>query len=404
MTIKTAQHPSTNSSIPALLVFVAGVSAALHVWKLPPALPILQESLALTLTQAGWLMAVFQLAGMLFGLLFGLFVQRLGVKQSIVLGLILLSSASLLGALMHNLIGLLFFRIIEGFALLLVSMSAPSLIRQLAPQGRLNFLLALWSAYFPVASMLSLLFGSIILQYIPWTGLWFGAGGLSLCMAVVLWIQLSSVQLPAEIASQPWHTTKHLIKTTLRLKAPWLLSISFALYSSQWMGVVSFLPVIYHEAGASAALIGILSASIAGLNIFGNLLAGRLLQQGVTAQWILISTFIIMLLMAFIAFGLNLGSWPQFVAIFLFSGLGGMIPATLFNVAVRVAPNPSALPIVVGLQQQWSSLGQFLGPILAAVVVTAYGWDILWYLTGSLAIFGIICSYWLCKTVESTHH
>ena len=49
---------------PALLVILAGVVAALHVGKLPPAIPVLQEALGLTLVQAGFLLSLVQLAGM----------------------------------------------------------------------------------------------------------------------------------------------------------------------------------------------------------------------------------------------------------------------------------------------------------------------------------------------------
>ena len=49
---------------PALVVILAGVVAALHIGKLPPAIPVLRESLGLTLVQAGFLLSLVQLAGM----------------------------------------------------------------------------------------------------------------------------------------------------------------------------------------------------------------------------------------------------------------------------------------------------------------------------------------------------
>ena len=53
---------------PALLVVLGGVSAALHVGKLPPALPVLQQALGVTLLEAGFLLSLVQLAGMSLGL------------------------------------------------------------------------------------------------------------------------------------------------------------------------------------------------------------------------------------------------------------------------------------------------------------------------------------------------
>ena len=52
---------------PAMLVILCGVVAALHVGKLPPAIPLLQAQLGVTLVQAGFLLSLVQLAGMLAG-------------------------------------------------------------------------------------------------------------------------------------------------------------------------------------------------------------------------------------------------------------------------------------------------------------------------------------------------
>ena len=56
---------------PELVVILAGVTAALHVGKLPPALPLLRETLGVTLLQAGFLLSLVQVAGMALGLVGG---------------------------------------------------------------------------------------------------------------------------------------------------------------------------------------------------------------------------------------------------------------------------------------------------------------------------------------------
>ena len=81
------QHPD-----PALLVVMGGVSAALHVGKLAPALPVLSETLGVTLVQAGFLLSLVQLAGMTLGLLVGLAADGLGLKRTMVAGLLILSA------------------------------------------------------------------------------------------------------------------------------------------------------------------------------------------------------------------------------------------------------------------------------------------------------------------------
>lgn len=77
---------------PDLVVLAAGMVAAMHVGKLPPALPVLREALGLSLIQAGFLLSLVQLAGMSLGLLIGLAADNLGMRRSILCGLALLAS------------------------------------------------------------------------------------------------------------------------------------------------------------------------------------------------------------------------------------------------------------------------------------------------------------------------
>jgi CP family cyanate transporter-like MFS transporter len=82
---------------PALLVILAGVCAALHVGKLPPALPALRDALGVTLLQAGFLLSMVQLAGMTLGLAVGLTADSFGLRRSMLLGLGTLAVASAVG-------------------------------------------------------------------------------------------------------------------------------------------------------------------------------------------------------------------------------------------------------------------------------------------------------------------
>ena len=82
-----AAAPEALDSRVAWLVIIAGVVAALHVGKLPPGIPILRAELGLTLVQAGFLLSVMQVAGMLLGALAGLLADRMGLRRTMLLGL-----------------------------------------------------------------------------------------------------------------------------------------------------------------------------------------------------------------------------------------------------------------------------------------------------------------------------
>ena len=76
---------------------LAGVSAALHIGKLPPALPVLRDQLHISLVQAGFLLSLVQLAGMTLGLAIGAAADALGQRRTMIVGLLILSGACFAG-------------------------------------------------------------------------------------------------------------------------------------------------------------------------------------------------------------------------------------------------------------------------------------------------------------------
>ena len=99
--------------LPALLVILAGVSAALTVGKLAPAIPVLQKAMAISLMEAGFLLSLVQLAGMSLGLAVGLLADSLGLRRCMLTGLALLFTAGTAGAASANAGWLLAFRALE---------------------------------------------------------------------------------------------------------------------------------------------------------------------------------------------------------------------------------------------------------------------------------------------------
>jgi MFS family permease len=71
--------------------------------------------------------------------------------------------------------------------------------------------------------------------------------------------------------------------------------------------------------------------------------------------------------------------------------LGGFIPATLFALAVRLAPSEDTLATTLGWVQQWSAFGQFAAPPLVAWVASrAGGWHWTWLVTCACSALGLV--------------
>lgn len=389
---------------PAGCVIAAGVVAALHVAKLPPALPVLQEAMGVSLLQAGFLLSLVQLAGMTLGLPAGLLIQRWGPRRSVLAGLLLLAGASALGGAAQSASALLVSRALEGLGFLCVVLPAPGLLRVLVPAGQLSRVLGGWGAYMPLGAALALLAGPAVMALAEaawgWRLWWWGLSALAVLLAVLVFVRVPAdvralavpedPQRAAAVASD-WRT---LLKLTLRSRGAWLVALSFAMYSGQWMAVVGFLPSIYAQAGVAAGATAWLTALAAGVNIIGNLAAGRLLHRGTAPVALLAAGFLAMAFGTLVAFGVDGHPQLQYLAVLAFSMLGGLIPGTLFSLAVRLAPGAQAVPTTVGWVQQWSALGQFCGPPLVAGVAAQAGhWQWTWVVTGACSVAGL-CLAW----------
>lgn len=399
----------------AWVVIAAGVAAALHVGKLSPALPVLSEALGVTLVQAGFLLSLVQLAGMTLGLAVGLTADSIGLRRSMMSGLLLLAVASMLGGWARNAETLLVLRAVEGLGFLLVSMPAPSLIRQLVAPERMSAMLGLWGTYMPLGTASALLCGPLVIKWLGWESWWWLLAALTLGMAWLVWLSVPPDHTRSHVAS---HAGLHVpqgwsrrLQHTLASPGPWLVALTFAMYSGQWLAVIGFLPTIYARSGVSGGTTALLTALVAAVNMGGNIVSGRLLSRGVRPQLLLYTGFTVMglgALLTFVALPAGASSAQglpmpvRFVAVLLFSMVGGMIPGTLFSLAVRLAPGEGTVSTTVGWMQQWSSFGQFAGPPMVAWVASrAGGWHWTWLITGACSMIGIVLALGIRRQLRS---
>ena len=396
---------------PALVVWVAGVSAALHVGKLSPALPVMQQDLGIGLLQAGFLLSMVQFAGMLLGLVIGLAADGLGLRRSMISGLLLLSVASLRGGWSQEVSTLLLLRAVEGFGFLLTSLPAPNLIRQLVGAARVNTMLGVWGAYMPLGTAAALLLGPPVISQLSWQAWWWCLGGWTLLMVFWLWREVPAdarglhPQADKTRSADPSWSVR--LRQTLSRSGPWLVALSFAVYSGQWIAVIGFLPSIYAQAEWSVGLTAVLTALAALVNIGGNIASGRLLAVQVKPGYLLMVGFGVMGLGSVLAFaqtaeGAGLPTMLRYVAILLFSSVGGLIPGTLFSLTVRLAPSEHTVSTTVGWTQQWAATGQFVGPpVVAWVAGMAGGWHVTWVVTLACSLLGFVLAWRIGNLIES---
>ena len=377
---------------PAVLVVLAGIVAAMHVGKVAPAIPILRAQLDVSLVQAGWLLSLSQMAGMLTAVFVGMFADGFGLRRSVLWGLVLLGLLSGLAGLTTSAPQLLLMRAIEGAAILMVIVPAPALLRSLVDPDRLSTAMGFWGTFMPTGTATALLLGPALMAHFGWATWWETLGAIALLMALLFNMGVPRVAVAVAGARPPAANLQRL-RLVWRTPQVWRVALAFACYSGQWLVIIGFLPTLLQTGGMSAGLAGTIAAIASAVNIVGNIAGGRLLQKGVPSQRVLGIAFATMAAGAFVVFGTP-SDTPlivKLVAVLMFSGVGGMIPGSLFSLAVRAAPTEDTASTALGWTTQMSLLGQFSMPPIAAALATAHGsWGLTWIVTVSLSLIGIL--------------
>lgn len=392
-------------SIRDLWIILAGYLAAIHVGKLSAVIPILQQDLGLSFTQAGFSLSLVQGAGMLFALCIGALSEKVGLKRCLILALIILGLSSMAGLWIQHVAALYFFRFTEGIGFLTISLCAPAILKRISRAETLNFKMGLWSSYMGVGVSLAVFTIPMLLEYLSWQSIWAILGSLCLLIAVMIKRYLYLEAVTPVQPNRPQAGTENtsfwqIIKVTLTHPPILCLAIIFACYTSQWITVTGFLPTLYVEHGIDLKVAGALVSMVVLANLGGTFGAGMLLQGGWKPKTLLSTGFIAMLCSSLLAFAAS--SWLlfelQLVSAVLFSLIGGMIPTTIFAITLRYAPHANAAAASVGLVLQVSACGQFfVPPLSAALVSTTQQWAHIATVTACLSILGILMTLLLFK-------
>ncbi|MCT2088953.1 MFS transporter [Micrococcus terreus] len=375
-----------------IIVVVAGVASAMHIWKLPGALDFIRADLGLSLVDSGVLLGIVQVGSMLLGLAASLFSEIWGLRRTLVVGMVLLAVGSLAGAFATETWFLMLTRMLEGVGFLMAGVVAPALIRRVAHPASANIAMGWWAGFQGMATFLAVLASTLLLTSVSWNTWW-------IIMAVItaITVPLILAGVPADPDTGPPQVGAAVvrIRRTVATLTPWIAGIVFACYTLQWGAVIGFLPTIFREAGVGGLWPGVVTAVVGGMNAVGNILTGRLHQRGVSALPLLLIGLITMAVTTVVTFAPDWTSVPgglvvQIVAVTLFSGVGALIPATLTRIAVDVAPEDGSPAAVMGLMQQIYNAANLVGPIILAAIATASGgWRLSWTMTLAASLIGI---------------
>ena len=168
------------------VVFGAGIIAAMHLGKLPPALPEIRADLQGDLVIGGWIASMISLTGFALGLIAGTLADKLGQRRVLITGLLVLCVGTTLGAVATTGSLMLFSRFVEGLGFTAVTVTGVGMITHVTSPRDRKWALGIWSSYLPLGFSGILVGAAIVLQNYDWQFLWILSAGLTLTWTLIV--------------------------------------------------------------------------------------------------------------------------------------------------------------------------------------------------------------------------
>ncbi|MDX2426303.1 MAG: MFS transporter [Cycloclasticus sp.] len=342
--------------------FITGVAAAITVTKASPALLEIKKELPLSIIQIGWIMSSAAVATILLGVYAGSLSRRLGPQRvlQIALGLIVFSASF---SIFINSPGeLIISRVIEGVAVILIAVCAPTLISHLSKPSDMGLTMGVWALWMPVGSVLAFLISPLILQYFGWRWLW----GCSAIIALPLLFLSTRFSDPARPSSMLNSAGPSRAVITSAI----MLGSIFACFTGTFFSLVTYLPaylISTYQLSSSAALL--VTTVLPAFIIPGNLLSGFLIHRGISPFQLMSFPAAALALIISLIFHLHYSAEVGLILLACFGLCLGMIPTAIFAQSPRIAAKPIDIGRIMGIVITGQGPGILFGPPLAALLI-----------------------------------
>lgn len=384
---KPTQGAGSTRTNYALAVFLlsGGIIASAQLGKAFVAMPLIQQEMALPITIVSLIIATFATLGAGLGMGTGLIARRVGPRRSLMAGMCIMAAGSLVGAAAQSPTLLIASRILEGIGFLGVVVVIPGLIDHAASGRDRNFFFGLWGTFMPVGTALMLLMGPV-LPLIGWRMLWLSQAALTLAYAFAAFLLIPASSPGGAQASS---SILAMARNVLKDRASVLLAATFGLYTFQYFILAGFLPVILVTAlGLPIPTATLFTAGVVTANAVGNVCAGLLSRAGFPLWISMGASLTCYALTAPLIYSAGLPASTIALLSALTLGVAGLLPGSVFAAVPRLVP-PELVTPTMGLIQQSSNIGQFLGPLAAGLFVHSFGWPPIPLLLIPMVVIGL---------------
>lgn len=267
-----------------------GIIAILNQFKVPTFMPVLiGEFFPQSPGNAGWLMSVIAIAGIVTAFPSAFLLNRFGPKRIGMFGLGFMVIGCTVGALSATAVQLIVGRILEGVGVAMMGVVATTIISMYFPREKAGLPMGIWNLWYVVGSTLAYNIGvpvSLALtgDSMNWHAWWWFADLLALVAFVVFALMVSVPHVGRGIAAKrehrtgkPQHRPAAILIEGFKVKRMWLFGLGFCFLMFTSLSVLTWVPTYVQgieldrllasgvDAQTAAAQAGITSGSMASL-------------------------------------------------------------------------------------------------------------------------------------------
>jgi predicted MFS family arabinose efflux permease len=377
-----------------VVVFFLAVCVATNMMKAPPVFTTLIPALGFTDATVGWMVSSFALMGVILAFPVGGLLQKFGVKKLLLISGISTVLGSVLGALATNVPFMLASRFVEGIAFGLVSVVGIAAINTVMPDRIKGLAMGIWSVWYPVGTIISMLAAPSICDALGWQSIWWAVAVLALIatvLVVLLYAEPPQEAMPATQENPEQKTPPVEVKPDFRSVV--LAALTFLAWNVIWAGAVNgFYPTYLQDSlEMSPQIAGLIVAIPSIIVLVLGPLSGVVSDRLGTRKWLMVFALVELLVLLLFAYSGNLAlSWTFIIAVTL---AAAAMPTGVFAIVPELAKRPESVGMALAILAFFQNIGVLAGSAAFGPVSSALGWQqASWFFLIPVAVFGLVCS------------
>lgn len=389
----TGSKAKQNSWLILIITILAAAAAAGTLFKVPPIMGDLMESLSLSASQGGWLFSVFAVVGIFVSIPMGIIITRFGLRKSGLIALLSVVVGSLIGVFSTSITPLLASRIIEGIGMTLLATVGPAVVSSSFGPEKRGVAMGFFMTYMSIGQIAMFNLAPRIVVPYGWQGVWWFTAIFAAVIALLWLIFIKGMDgnEESDAAGTEINAAKSApsLGMVLKSKNIWLITIMFVTFMISFEGVLVFIPsYLVQDRGLAATTASSLASVLGLVGIIGAIAGGMISDKLGSRKW----PIIICMLADAALFALvpSFATAMFIVLIILMGFFANALPTVAFSAITEVMSNPAAAGLSVAVLCAGQYLGLFLSSAIFGYIVDASGWATAFYAMAVISAIGAI--------------